>query len=163
MAVAAGDLVLASDMNTALESRVPVSHVALTVATGALGTAETLFMTVPSTLYRANTAFRVRFEVAYTTAAANAGVYFRCRKTNLAGAVVVDFQRAPELAANNALAHRMFYEAMFTTLGSAVTAALAFTVTTASSTVSILGAPPTQVDVIPVGAQADFPDAQDLT
>lgn len=163
MVVAAGDIVLASDMNTAQEYRLPVAHLALTVDSAALGTAETIFMTIPSTTYRANTAFRFRIEVGYTTSVVNVGAYLRLRKTSLAGAVVVDMQRLPELAANNTLVHRQYIEGMFTTLASAVTAALVVTASTSTGTVTIKGAPPSQVDIFAVGAQSDFPDAQDLT
>ena len=121
MPVAAGDIVLASDMNTAQSYRIPVVHLGLSVDSAALGTAETVFMTIPSTLYKANTAYRFRFEFGYTTSVASAGFYLRLRKTNLAGAVVVDMQRQPEVAANNTLAHRTVYDGMFTTLSSAVT------------------------------------------
>ena len=161
--VSAGDFILASDMNDAAAWRFPISHLAFTADTGALGTAETVFGTVASRTYAANTAYRVRFEVGYTTSVASAGVYFRLRKTSLAGAVVVDMQRQPELAANNTLVHRMYLEAMFTTLGSAVTAALVLTAATSSGTVTVKGAPPSQLDILVAGAQSDFPDAQDLT
>ncbi|MDQ1700680.1 MAG: hypothetical protein QOG34_2543 [Frankiaceae bacterium] len=163
MVVAAGDYVLASDMNAAQAWRVPIAHLAFTVDSAALGTAETVFGTIPSQTYAANTAYRVRFEVGYTSSVANVGAYFRLRKTNLAGAVVVDFQREPELAANNTLVHRMFLEAMFTTLGSPVTAALVLTAATTTGTVVVKGAPPSQIDLFVAGAQSDFPDAQDLT
>jgi hypothetical protein len=160
--VSAGDFVLASDMNDAGAWRFPIAHLPFTADTAALGTAETVFGTVASRAYAANTAYRVRFEVGYTTSVANAGAYFRLRKGALAGAVVVDFQREPELAANNTLVHRMFLEAMFTTLGSAVTTALVLTAATSAGTVVVKGAPPSQIDIFVAGAQSDFPDAQDL-
>jgi hypothetical protein len=161
MVVFAGDPVLASDINTALERRVPVSHAVITVTTGALGAAEALVVTIPSATYKANTMFRVRIELGYNTSVANGGVYFRLRKTNLAGAIICDWQRAPEIAANNTLGHRWFMEGMFTTTA-AVTTALAFTVATSAGTMTVLGGPPSVFDIYPDGAQTDWPDAGDL-
>lgn len=161
--VAAGDVVLASDMITAQSYRVPVAHLAITVDSAALGTAETVFGTIPSTTYAANTAFEVRLEVGVTTSVVNVGAYLRIRKGSLVGAVVVDMQRLPEIAANNTLVHRTYIVGRFTTLASAVTTALVLTAATTTGTVVIKGAPPSQVDIMAVGAQSDYPDAQDLT
>ena len=164
--VAGGDIIYAADMNRALSSRVPIANVADTLSSSAVGTTETIILTLPNTLYKANTAFELRLEGGYTqSVATGVGSYFRVRKGTVAGVVVGDFQRAAELTANNTLAHEFNRRKIFTTLASAITTSLVVTLQCAAGTTTHVGnsQSPRQVYVVEVGDQADYPDAPDLT
>lgn len=165
--VSAGGIIYASDMNKALASRVPVSQVSDPTNSAAIAsTTEVVIATLPSTLYRANTAFQVVVDGYWNPAnTLTSGAQFRLRKTNASGAIVVDWLRhggAP-YGVNG-----WFYLANRFTTTAAVTTSLVLTAAlppSGAGSFTMIGTAgrPRRVITWEIGDQADYVDDVDLT
>lgn len=163
--VAAGGIVYAADMNKALARRTPYAHVADVASSAAIAATEVAALTVPSTAYKANTAYEVVVEGFYIYAATTANAYARLRKFNAtpsAGALVCEFTRIPDQSVLGN--HWLQLSRRFTTTA-AVTTALSFTLATAASTVTMVGTAgqQRQVNIFEIGDQSAFVDDPALT
>lgn len=98
-----------------------------TTASGAaIGTTETVALTIPATTYRAGRAYQVVMKGGFTPSIANAVVQTRIRKTNVAGQDLGEFFRYPLSLAN--LPHNGYGTGVIFTVGAAdVTAAICLT------------------------------------
>lgn len=162
--VSAGGIISASDVNKALAYRVPVAHVSDPGSTAAIAATEVAALTVPSTLYKANTRFKVEVWGFYSYAASTANAYARLRKFNAtpaSGALVVEFTRLPDMSVLGN--HWVKLEGYFTTTA-AVTTSLNFTLATAASSVTMIGSAGQmrQCNITEYGDQSDYPDDPDL-
>lgn len=161
--VAAGGIIYASDMNKALASRLPYAHVADTGSSSAITTTEGVALTIPSQLYKANTAFQVVVEGILTGASSCTRCYTRLRKgSTTSGALVAEWSGLP-MTVNGTFWGGVTKR--FTTGGAAVTTALSLTLQANVGTVTHTGTggQPRCVDIIEIGDQADWPDLPDLT
>ena len=145
-------------------SRPPIKDVSLvettsTSTTGAVGTTETVFSTLSSATFKANTAYRIEFKGSYNMSTSTANPYFWIRKTNVAGMDVADFLRMP---APGIASQPMGFErfSFFTVGGSDVTAALACVMRCTAGTVTLQAgtAFPRSVRVLEAGKASDYPN-----
>lgn len=136
----------------------PVGFVASATSTAAFGATETVFTTAPSATYKANTAYRLSIELGWVLSTATNFPICAVRKTDVAGAVLIDFgTRATNGAAAVAVGDEM--SRIFTVGGSDVTAAIAATARTLSGTVTVSAASsrPRVMHIEEYGRAADFP------
>lgn len=162
LTVNAGDVILAAHVNDALAWRAPTGVASDTANSAAIGTTETIVLTVPSATYKANTAYEILVEGGFITSAISITFYARLRKTTVAGQVIGDFQRPNEIGANPTLAHNLSLPPKIFTVGAtAVTASLQFTLQAASGTVTQVAntQAPRRIDVTERGETSAWPSA----
>lgn len=162
MPVFAGDIIYASDVNKL--SQDPLAEVTV-VASSAAITAETVILTLPSATYKANQAYEVKFEGAYSVTATTNVVSAYLRKTNVAGAIISNFgPRLPQvsLAGSGFLADA---SVMFQIGGADVTAALCVTLQSSAASVTLVANPqrPARVRALPRGAASLYTNLPTLT
>jgi len=136
----------------------PVGYVVSTSATGAIGTSSTVFLSVPSATYKANTAYKISIECGWVMSATTNFPVVIVKKTDAAGATLVDFACRPTNGtAAVAIGDEM--SRIFTVGGSDVTAVIACTVSTLAGTVTVSAAStrPRVCHIEEFGRAADYP------
>jgi hypothetical protein len=162
MAVEVGDIITADLLNNLTPEPIATAFDATTPA-AITTTTETVNLTVASTTYLANKAYRIVLEGGYTINATSGGIYVRVRKTNTAGQVIGDFERwVPGNAAFVAGAAGYNTSKVFTVGAADVTAVLVYTYAplVASSVTAIGNAQaPRRIDIVPCGASTAYASA----
>jgi hypothetical protein len=136
----------------------PVGFIASTSNSAAIGTTETVIQTCPSATYKANTAYKLSIEWGCIMSATTNYPVVAVRKTDVAGAVLIDFATRPVNGASGVVIGDEMSR-IFTVGGSDVTAAIATTIRTLSGTVTVGAASnrPRVTHIEEHGRAADYP------
>jgi hypothetical protein len=136
-----------------------------TTSSGAVGTSESVVITVPSQTYLANRLYRLQVTGALTMSAGTAYGACKIRKTNAAGAIVLEWPRTGAPGHTNAFDVPL-KDRYFKVGGSNVTTALVFTLTSSAAatvTHSAAATYPRGVHIYAAGPQANQPTAVTLS
>lgn len=106
-------------------------------SSAAIGTTETVVLTLPSKTYEANRSYRVTIHSGVSVTTAGSFADMRLKKTNTAGQTLSEFFRTPCPVASTVYAQHAICE--FTTGANAVTAALVITLAASAGTVVQFG------------------------
>jgi hypothetical protein len=124
-----------------LEDRMkPLAEVSFAASSSAIGTSEIAHINLPSATYKAGRCYEIVVKGAYNmnTSAAYPSLFLR--KTNVAGALILDFgPRLVSPAAATGLGFGLHISEFLCVGGSDVTASLALTVQASAGTVTIVG------------------------
>jgi hypothetical protein len=138
-----------------------VNVVESVASSAAIGTSETVVMTLPSFTYRAGRAYEVDMSGGLVGSATTVLANFSVRKTNAVGQLLGDFYRYPVLSVTN-VSFANGSGAMFTVApGADVTATLVLTLKTDAGTATHFAAAgrPRRVKVRDVGDETLYPNA----
>lgn len=126
-------------------------------STSAIGSSHTVYTSISSTTYKANTAYKVELMGTYSLNTANAYGLFTVRKTDASSQVLADYQRTP-VQVTSGLGVRYNYWSYFTVGGSDVTAVIVGCTNANTGTITITASSTAlrSIRISEAGAAADY-------
>jgi len=142
----------------------PVNQVAATSNSASITTSLAVIITLPSYTYKAGKAYRLHLEAQIAYQSGGTGTVMAIRKTNTAGAVVVDLSRYPYNGFTG-VSTGFERDRFFVVGGSDVTVALCLVANTTANTCifEASSSAPRQLMVFEAGEASDYPAAIVLT